>query len=83
MRFKQATNLLDSVSTNSPEKQHIAYAKPIEDMTSQNNTLAKASNNEPKDKSNIQTVQKQQLGASVKPENEDLVMNQTQQATNS
>ena len=81
IRFKQTTNLLDSITSNHPEQQHIAYAKPFMDLETPNNTLASASNNEPTDKTNIQTVQKQQLGTTVNPENEDLALNQAQQAT--
>ena len=79
--FKRATDLLDGVSANNPEQQHIANAKPFTDLEAQNNTLANAANNEPVDKKNIQAVQKQQLGATINLENEDLVMHQTQQAT--
>ena len=81
IRFKQTTNLLDSITSNHPEQQHIAYAKPFMDLETQNNTLASASNNEPTDKTSIQAVQKQQLGTTVNPENEDLALNQAQQAT--
>ena len=80
IRFKQTTNLLDSITSNHPE-QHIAYAKSFMDLETQNNTLASASNNESTDKTNVQTVQKQQLGTTVNPENEDLALNQAQQAT--
>lgn len=72
-----------ATASNSEQQQHIANAKPITEIESSNNTLAKAANNEPIDKTNIPAVQKQQLGTIVNPENDDLVMNQTQQATNS
>ena len=81
-RFNQVKNLLDGVSANSTEQQqHLASAKPFTDLESQNSTLANASNNEPIDKTNIQAVQKQQLGTTVNLENEDLAIHQTQQAT--
>ena len=82
IRFKQTTNLLDNVSANNAA-QHMTNAKPNKEMESQNNTLASASNNEPVDKTNIHPTQKSQLGASINTENEDLAINQTQQATKS
>ena len=78
IRFKRATNLLDNIAPNNPEQQHIAYAKPFIDIEAPNNTLAEASNNEPIDKTKMQ---KAQLGFTVNPENDDLTINQTQQAT--